>query len=33
MEDNNKQWYKLALGMTILFGSYITTDLLFKIRE
>ncbi len=33
MEEANKKWFNLALGMTGLFGAYITTDLVYKLKE
>lgn len=33
MDENNKKWFYLAQGMTALFGAYITTDIIFKIKE
>jgi hypothetical protein len=33
MQDENKKWFTLALGMTGLFGAYITTDIIYKLKE
>ena len=29
--SKNENWFKLAVTMTALFGTYITTDMIFKI--
>ena len=31
--EENKKWFSLALGMTGLFGAYITADLVYKLKE
>lgn len=33
MDENSKKWFYLAQGMTALFGAYISSDIIFKMKD